>query len=151
MKPLLCQAMLVGEGRGQASLETLVVAAALLVFLAAFLPFVSETRALAEYGEAAVQEKIFLKTLAEDAKQARLLGGGNVFSREFFLPANKTFLEFNETSEALELVFEEGARNGSFEEFISFGVVFVRQRFGRGKIYYTVRNEDGVIRASFSR
>lgn len=131
--------------RGQASLETLVVAAALLAFLAVFLPFVAQTRSITRYGESAVEEKLFLATLAEDARQARLLGEGNAFARDFFLPANRTILSFDETAQSLELVFEESGKTASFSEPVGFRVALGKQVFERQKVFYSLKNEGGAI------
>jgi hypothetical protein len=128
----------------------MLIAAALIAFLSAFIPLINQTRILTEYSETVVQEKIFLNTLAEDARRARLLGDGNSFSKEFFLPAERTELSFDEGRQTLEIVFTKTGRTSALEEFLGFPVVMNDEIFGEEKITYSLENDDGLIVVSFS-
>jgi hypothetical protein len=132
------------KAKAQVSLELLLVLAALAALFLAFLPFANQTRAATDYAAAFKQEQLVLAQTAADCREARLLGEGTRYSREWFLPAETTFYFESETL-ALKAVFAVGGERGVVSEPLGFGVSLEKATLPKGNAIVFVENSGGAV------
>ena len=135
--------------RAQASLEMLVVLAALFAFFAAFLPVIKGGIEAAEFSVAARANEAALDGVAGMAREAFVLGRGNAFSRRVWLAGNGT-LGFNATASSLVLAFSEAGRSKTISILLDFELGLEEANFSRGSHLVSVNNSGGAIEARFT-
>ena len=134
--------------RGQLSIETLLIAAALLAFLAFLLPVSSKVfdslRAHSvESGEQAVFDEIAFK-----AREASLLGPGTRFSFNPSLEADSE-ISFDDSASALKLDYWFAGKKSSLKANLSTTLFFsppLSSNLSAGKyVFYLYNNGSGVV------
>ncbi len=134
---------------GQASLELLVLLAALFAFFTAFLPVIKEGIELAKFSAASkVNEAAFIH-LTGMAKEASVLGKGNRFSKALRLEGNG-FLRFNESTSVLSMNFSSGRRSKQFSAVIDFSFKLDATNFSSGNRVFSVENSGMFVEARIS-
>lgn len=111
------------SGRGQASLELLLLLAALFAFLAVLVPSINSGRELVDHAQVAQEEKSAFNRLWEAASKASVLGAGTSFSIDFVLPAEQTEIAFNEKSFLLSMRTKEGNRTLESNKTLAFPII----------------------------
>jgi len=132
--------------RAQASLEMLVVLAALFAFFAAFLPVIKGGIEAAEFSVAAKANEAALSHFAGMAREAFVLGRGNSFSRTVWLAGNGS-VRFNETTSMLALDFSEAGHSKRLVAQVDFALNFSGANFSRGSHLLSVNNSGGAVEA----
>ncbi|MGC8850763.1 MAG: hypothetical protein ACP5O3_00835 [Candidatus Micrarchaeia archaeon] len=136
----------------QASVELIILLAALFAFLAAFIPAINSARALANFAAVSRAQESALSRVAEAASHASVLGNGNSFSTPVFLPADNTSFFFDADSGELRMSFASSGRASNSSRALSFPVsLYNATRLPRGSFQATVSCLNGEVRVSFAQ
>lgn len=125
--------------RSQASLELLILLAAMFAFFTAFLPVIKQAVELAEFSSAAKTNEAAFIHLAGMAKEAFLLGKGNRLSASARLEGNGS-LWFNESTAVLWMDFSRAGHSKKLSASVDFSFKLNQTPFSSG--YYLLRVEN---------
>ncbi|MEW5955441.1 MAG: hypothetical protein AB1626_02795 [Candidatus Micrarchaeota archaeon] len=137
--------------RSQASLEYLIVLAALFAFLAAFAPLVNSVRDLAHYSVVARTQESAFHRVVEASSQAAVFGYASTSSREVTLAAEKTFFYYNESTASLSMRFVQGNRSKTFSAHTDYAVSVGSSPLLKGKYAASAASTPGGVRLEFAR
>ena len=132
--------------RAQASMELLVILAALFAFFAAFLPVIREASEFAEFSVAAKMNEAAFNHLTGLAREVFVLGRGNCFSRHVRLAGNGS-LWFNDSTSVLWMNFSARRHSMNFSARLGFGLALNSTNFRAGNAELTVENRGTVVEA----
>ncbi len=132
--------------RGQLSIETLIVAAALLAFLTFLLPSVSKVfDSLREHSIGLSEQKVF-DEVSFKAREAATLGPGTRFAFDSTLDADSSVFSFDEKSNKLKLDYWRAGTLHSIEGNFSFSLSVPASNFSSGSYAFAVLNSgSGVL------
>ncbi|NYZ75150.1 hypothetical protein H0O03_02705 [Candidatus Micrarchaeota archaeon] len=138
------------QRRSQASLEYLVVLAALFAFLAAFAPLVNSTRELAQYAVVVRTQESAFHRVVEACSQASVFGYSAASSREIILDADKTLFYYNESTATLSMSFVQGNRSKTLYAQTDYAVGVGSSQLRKGKYLASVVSTPSGIRLDFA-
>jgi len=134
------------NSKGQASVELMVLLAALLAFLLLFMPVIETSRRQTDFLVAKQAQQIALQKIAGAADEAYFLGKATSFSGTVFFPADNTTLSFEEGS--LKMVFQTGDRNGElfrktrFSQLLDGTAPWASRTFSKGQHSFSVNYSE---------
>jgi len=138
------------QRRSQASLEYLVVLAALFAFLAAFAPLVNSVRDLAQYAVVARTQESAFHRVVEACSQTSSFGYAAVSSREIILSAEKTFFSYNESTATLSMRFVHGNRSKTLYAKTDYAVNVGSGALAEGKYSASASSSPRGVRLDFA-
>lgn len=131
--------------RGQLSIEMLLIAAALLSFLAFLLPASGRFFDSFESHSVDSSQKAVLQQLSFKAREASLLGAGTRFSFTSSLSADNSTFSFDESKGAIKLGYWFAGKQSSLQENSSAKIVFPSTSFPEGNYLFSVYNNGSAV------
>jgi hypothetical protein len=142
--------MLDSASRAQASIEALILIAALFAFLLAFIPAINNARELVKYGIATKGAEAAMQEIHDALREIVVLGGGNVISREINLPAD-ALVYYEGPSSELRLSVRVGGRTKNFSRDTIVPVALRGGNLTRGSYLVRMANNGSIVSIEFDR
>lgn len=138
--------------RGQLSIETLLIAAALLAFLAFLFPSISKLFDSMRAHSVDLEEQKFFDEVCFKAREAATLGPGTRFSFNSALPADSTIFVFEQEGRSLNLVYWFAGKNRSVASNFSFFLFAPSSNLSAGNYAFTLfNNASGIVLSAEKR
>lgn len=139
------------NSRGQLSIEMLLIAAALLSFLAFLLP--ASARFFDSFESHSVEsaQQAVLQQLSFKAREASLLGVGTRFSFTSSLSADNSTFSFDQGKAAIKLDYWFAGKQSSLEEKSPAQIVFPSASFPKASYLFSVYNNGSAVLVEIRR
>ncbi|MFA4946048.1 MAG: hypothetical protein WC607_00710 [Candidatus Micrarchaeia archaeon] len=131
--------------RAQASLETLIVLAALFAAFLAFAPVLARASALVSFSTATTRHSRVFDAIWSAARDASVLGDGNSFS---FRVTPPTPANISIEGGVLNYSFSAAGESKSFARNAGFPLLLANESIPEGALVFRVSNKAGVVSVS---
>lgn len=141
-----------GAGKGQASLELLLILAALFAFAVALAPVFSSSMRKARSAVVDNAQALALAQIAGAVREAEILGAGNSFAVRVRFPADSTTLAFDGSQGVLSMNYSFASQSRQLNERFGFPLSLAQPQkvFPRGSFDVEIAFEKNAVGISLS-